>query len=285
MSKGVLIFANNNGAINYFEIAMLNASLISKHMKVPVSVVTDTGTDDYHRTIYGDLVDKLFDKIIHCDAEENQSRTFRNTQYWSVEAPWKNTTRPRAYDLSPYDETIMIDADYLIGSDELNLLWGGEEDYIISKNAKLLNGDDLNLSDKRLSPTGIDMYWATMVYWKKGKGAKILFDLVDHVREHYVEYQGIYNFPGKIYRNDYAFSIAIHILNGWTSHDNSIAPTILSSFDGDECIEIGDGFRMLVNDTEATYLYYPVGVRGINLHIMNKLSLCNLIPAYLEKLK
>src|SRR5690606_27214653 len=89
----------------------------------------------------------------------------------------------------------------------------------------------------RLDKMGIPMYWATMVYFQKTERAKLLFDLVAHIKEKYDYYQFVYEFPGKLFRNDYAFSIAVHMLNGFLENDefkNFPVDTILSSFDIDE---------------------------------------------------
>ena len=60
MSKGVLLFANNNSQVDYIKQACFLAKQIKKHLKVPVSLVTSDRkrvTDFYPY--------ELFDKIIY----------------------------------------------------------------------------------------------------------------------------------------------------------------------------------------------------------------------------
>ena len=44
MTKGVLIFAHNSTAVDYGMMAVIAGGLAKKHLKVPVSLVADTGT-------------------------------------------------------------------------------------------------------------------------------------------------------------------------------------------------------------------------------------------------
>ena len=44
MTNGILIFAHNNREVDYGLLAVISGGLAKKHLKVPVSLVADTGT-------------------------------------------------------------------------------------------------------------------------------------------------------------------------------------------------------------------------------------------------
>ena len=43
----------------------------------------------------------------------------------------------------------------------------------------------------------------------------MFFDLIKHIEENYIHYRNMYQFKTSVYRNDFAFSIAVHIMNGY----------------------------------------------------------------------
>ena len=64
--------------------------------------------------------------------------------------------------------------------------------------------------------------WATVMYYKKSRYAELIFAMWRHVQDNYIYYCGIYNIPNIPYRNDYALSIATHMLNGQIVHKKFI---------------------------------------------------------------
>ena len=61
MTKGVILFANNNDQIDYVRQAIFCAKQVQKYLKLPVSLVTDSAkhlTNNYPK-----LID-TFDKVI-----------------------------------------------------------------------------------------------------------------------------------------------------------------------------------------------------------------------------
>ena len=43
-----------------------------------------------------------------------------------------------------------------------------------------------------------------------------------HIQQHYAHYRNLYRIKYRNYRNDFAFAIALHQLNGFNSHKNFI---------------------------------------------------------------
>jgi hypothetical protein len=289
VSQGYLMFAHNNAQVDYGLMALCAATMIRANSRVKdVTLVADEGTISWLREQHGERVDTTFDQIIEVDGppETTQERTIYDTQYSPYRIPWHNEGRSSAYELSPYDETILLDCDYLLCSDVLDAAWGSDEPYRINRRAKNLLHEDPPAPEQRLETFGIPMYWATCVYFRKCPEAKSLFDLVDVVRENYDYYQFLYRFPGKLYRNDYAFSVALHVLSGWTENVATPLPVedILTCFDTDSLLEVPakNELTFLVQDREETWKYRVSRTKALSVHVMNKFSLIRQADRILE---
>lgn len=277
MSRGLLMFANDSPQLDYGTIALCNALMIKANMREPVALVTDVQTHASMLERHGSLVERAFDHVLLRDQGAAQSRTIRDSAETNQTISWRNNARQSAFELSPFDETVLLDADYLVLGDSLNLVWGSHQDFRINSRALTLEHKEPQPDEVRLEPFGIPMYWATCVYFKKNEGGKKLFDTVGHVRDNYAFYRFLYKFPGTLFRNDYAFSIAVHLLAGMveTSQYELPTPEIFSSFDSDELIDVPakNEFLFLVNDSSDRSRYRVNKVCGLNVHVMNKFSL------------
>lgn len=187
-SRGVLLFAENNERINYVKLAIIAANCVKNHMgrNTKVSLITTQYSIDGFKEDEQNEIRSLFDRIIITDYDESQQnnvRVYRDTRYHEVRAKFQNKARSSAYNLTPYDETILIDVDYFVLNNSLNSIWGCNEDFLINKSAKTLFHNNLQGQEFRLNPFGIRMYWATIIYFKKSKKAKLIFDLVEHIKD------------------------------------------------------------------------------------------------------
>lgn len=279
-TKGVIMFGVNNTSIDYIKLAIANAKLITRLMGVPVTLITDKeGSTSASIAESG-----VFDQVVIDDNKgPHNSRHYRDTAYHVVNDDFKNFSRPSAYDLSPYDETLLIDVDYIIQDSSLNACWGSVEDLMINKTALSLLHTPLLGDEFRLNTFGIRMYWATVVYFKKTDNVRTLFGMVNHIKEHWEFYKLIYNFPNTMYRNDYAFAIAIHTMNGFvesTEVKPLPVPYILTATDKDQLYKVlPDGMLMFVNDPVHDYKFSITKVSRANLHCMNKISLLRNLDA------
>lgn len=213
MSKGVLLFAFNNGKVDYYEMAIATAKRINRFLKLPVSVVTDQSTD---LTKY----DYQFDNVILQDADKS------NTKEREV---WINKGRFMAYDLSPYDETLLLDTDYLINSDTLLKPFELYDDFMCHKNTSYLMMQERE--QEEISQYSFNTLWATVIYFKKTDRVKQIFECLRMVQENYSHYASLYNFVGGMYRNDYGLTIALWIVNGHTENPNDYIPWNLVHLD------------------------------------------------------
>jgi hypothetical protein len=278
MSCGVLLHALNNEQIDYMLLALCNAFCIKRHLAVPVCLITNEGSLAWLRKSHGDLIERAFDQIIlHDDDRPVGQRRFNDTRSTGQTDRWQNTTRADSYMLTPFDETLLIDVDYLILDDSLNLVWGTPHEVMLNRDLELLDHGPVPPSERWLEETGIQLCWATCVYFRKSPLAAMLFDLIKHVRANYDFYSLVYGYPVDLYRNDYAFSIAVHMLSGFTNCDDIATlpyPKLFTSFDRDELIDVpaDDDLVFLLNRVEP-WRFTVTRTIGVSVHAMNKYAL------------
>jgi hypothetical protein len=296
MTRGIVLLGVNNSRVDYIQLAVMAAAFIKKNMPgTDICLITDDGSRHYHD---GKGKWKLGDYFTHLqyvpeEARElfDNKRPYRDTRYYHVDAHFRNETRSLVYDLSPFEETLLLDSDYLVCNDSLNAVWGSHEDVLMNRSATGLTHEKLTGPEEFLNPFGIPMYWATVMYFKKGPAAKMLFGLVNHIKENWDFYKLTYDFPGFLYRNDYAFSIAIHILNGLVEGDDWVSPlpetSILTALDTDQFYRISSpsDLSFFVNDRKDVWKFYVSRLKGLNVHCMNKLSLINNMDTIMGALK
>ena len=275
MSKGVLLFAQNNHSIDYIKQAVFCAKKIKKHMKVPVALATDNS--DYLKNTFP-YYSKYIDYIIDQEWYEcNQKRTYRDGTMSTRDLEWRNHNRATAYDITPFDETIVMDTDFIVGNNNLCNAFNSDQDFLIYRHITDLNMDrpDEHRFNK-ISDRSVDMYWATVFYFKKTESMKLFFDLVAHIKDEWNFYRLTYQIPNKTFRNDFAFSIAIHILNGFqrTNWPKVLPGRLWFTSDSDVLINLNDEQYTFLLDKKHWKGHYHVGsIKDVNIHVMNKFSL------------
>lgn len=295
MSRGVLMFGINNEHIQYTQLAIMASAFVKRNMPgAKTAIITDAESRDFQKNNSAYQLDSFFDHVIIAPKEKGSSfsnqRKYSDTRYYHVSAQFKNTTRSLAYELSPFDETLLIDSDVLVANNALSAVWGCQEDVLINHRATNLFSQPLDGQEDRLNPYGIKMSWATIIYFKKSPKAELLFNLVEHIKENWQFYKLTYHFPGGLYRNDYAFSIALHILNSFEESFDFAKPlpddTILTALDIDQFFKIisPTDFLFFVNDKRENWKFYACKTRGLNVHCMNKISLLNNMDQIMEAL-
>lgn len=286
------MFAHNNAEIDYFKIACANALMVKKNLNVPVTVVTDEGTLSWAQGSLGnEFVDGCFENIILVKKKHtyDNSRTYNDTSFSSKSLQFYNCNHWEAYDLTPYEETLFIDADYLIMSDALNNCWGSQDDVMINKHI-FDPGTSTNPYTRTIDDFGIKLYWATVIYFKKTEFSKFLFSIVRHIQENYIYYKELYYFSNGMFRNDYAFSIAIHMLNGFSETESVInelpIPGLLMAWDKHDIKEVnGLDDITLFCEKEEKGKYLLARLKRQDIHIMNKWAINRVSERLIELYK
>jgi len=271
MTQGVLLFASNNAQVDYVKQAVYCASRIKKYLNLPVSIVTENSS--YLASAYPE---NTFDKIIPVPkTSTDQQRRYFDGVYATKTLEWKNHSRSDCFDLTPYDETIVMDTDYIISNDKLLSAFDYNENFLIYKKYTDLAPNRNTSSLKVVSDRSIDMWWATVFYFKKNDETKFFFDLVKHIKDNWGFYRLTYQIANRNFRNDFAFSIAIHILNGYQNTDwpKSLPGNMYLTTDLDQLISIDNDTMTFLVDENETGKYLAVKTKGANVHVMNKFSL------------
>jgi hypothetical protein len=263
MNQGCCIFAFD-GDIDYGPQAVLAANLVKKHLNIPVSLITDTDTLEKIDTT-------IFDKIIITSVDDSKNARMLSGK----NIAFKNINRNKIYDLTPYDRTLLIDSDFLIFSNRLTNYLDSNYDFMMCETMKDLCPNRYG-SNFSFSPQSLHMLWATNIIFNKTPENKILFDLVDHIRENWIWYGTLYQFDTRRFRNDYAFTVACHIMGGFGAEKYYVAlPSPILFNDRDSLVKITNtGLTWVAGDQNIL-----VKTKDQDIHMMNKIELLEKIQA------
>ena len=276
MSKGAFLIARNNGHIDYVKQAVFLAKRIKKYLDIPVSVATDSV--EYLKTTFGD---EDFDCVIELEyTTESNMRYFFDGALSKKTASFKNNNRASVYDLTPYDETLLLDTDYIISNNLLKSVFTSNSDFLIYKKsndiAKVRDESEFN----KISDASVDFYWATVVFFRKTDINQTFFELVKHIEQEWNHYRRVYQITSSLFRNDFAFSIAIHIMNGFQTGEfaQQLPGSMLYTTDKDVLCRLDDD-KMIFLVEKKDYLgeYTALKTSGQTIHVMNKISLNRII--------
>ena len=216
MTTGALIFAFNNEHIDYVAMANWSAANIHRHLEIPVCLVTDKQPSGGHN----------FDCVVLVDHPTGSgTRHFADI---GEPVTWHNTNRTDAYTLSPWDRTLVLDADYVVATDHLKTILQSNQDFLCyrwaSDATNLQHFNDLNYFGHNRMP----MWWATVMMFQRSATAELIFDSMNMIRDNWLHYRRLYNNLVSNYRNDHAVTIALNIVNGHTLSIPSIPGSLVS---------------------------------------------------------
>lgn len=273
--KGIVFFARDNEQFSYAQMACIAAAMARKHLSGfdEICLLTDTST--YNKSKKD--IDSAFDRVIARDVEsQNNPRMFKDTLDVTNIGDFKNTDRNDIFELTPYEETLVIDADYLIMSNTLDQVWGSENDFMINYKYHDISGrGETNV--RYIDEYTIPMAWATVFYFRKTEYTDNIAFMIDHIKNNYEYYSRLYNCGGNLYRNDYAFSIALHILNGGVASKVPSLPIeyLNNSFDLDDIFRVNSAndIIMFCASKQNKYEHTLCRFKNMDLHIMNKFAI------------
>ena len=264
--KGVLIYAFNNETIDYFQQAQWCADRVIRHLGLPVTIVTNEqslqGRASQHsvRLIDAELGGS---RLLHPGQEKTPSR-------------WYNAARYRSYELSPYEQTLVLDSDYVVCSDVLLRLFESDVDITVMKHVYDVTGregfrDFRHIPDRKT----LHHYWATVLYFRRSQTAQDVFDMMDMIKHHYLHYANIYGFRATPFRNDYAVSIALNTVYGHVPDAVPEMPWKMANVYSDvDIVQIEDDiFDLGYMDSGRPR---RTRLAGQDFHFMNKTSLAKL---------
>ena len=272
-SKGAIFFAYNNEQLDYIKLACLSAASIKKHLDLPCTMITDQGSLNHSKE------SNIFDNVIVHEKNESTPniRNYFDTPYANYKAQFNNLNKHEVFKLSPYDQTILFDVDYLVNNNILNLAFNLDAPIQLYKNAQTLKNTepDHNL-DRRLNDVGIPLYWSTVIYFDKSPTSNMFFDVWAHVKENYDYYQSLYKFSEGVYRTDFAVSISMHLLKNFVEYTDDLFAELPSSpmkymaYKDDIASVDKNGIVFFANNYKEEWNNILTYSEGENLHMMNK---------------
>jgi len=255
LSKGIVIFAYVTGPIDYFHIADIAAGLAKRHLDLPVTLITNVARQP-----------KYADNVILTETPETRDyRTFGD-----LKTEWLNGNRASVYNLTPYDQTLMIDADYFIMNNQLMKLFDTDLEFACyDKVCDVTGNAAFEQAHLRLANTSIPMLWATVVYFTKGELSESVFKFMDTIRQNWDFYSSLYGFTSSLYRNDYALSIALQALTGFGIGNYATIPGKLFTANTNTFVfDVKPGYFVILSEYKGIDK-----IVGESVHIMNKANL------------
>lgn len=266
MKRGAILFAYNSPKYNYYTMAEHTAKRINHFLNLPVTLVTDNESLPKNS-------EYKFDNVIITEPDKN------NIRDWGV---WINKGRYQAYELSPYDETILLDTDYMVNSDKLLKTFDVSVDFCCHDTTTFLMHP--NAPQEVLSAYSYKTLWATVIAFKKTNRSKQIFECLEMVQKNFDHYANIHSFVAGVYRNDYALTLALRIANGHTISSGDIIPWNL--------LHVGKNTSVYKNsdsefNTEYTVMFDNwqrgkirkeyITIKDMDFHVMNKDNFLELI--------
>lgn len=198
MTRGALFFAYNTAETDYVRLAEFSARRVKKWLGIPSTLITDS-----------DIKSNCFENIIFAENNNSSMRYFED-RGCSIE--WRNFGRNSAFYLSPYDQTLLLDVDYIIDSDRLLSVMNSSYDFLCHDSAIDVTG--IKGNNKTFGRFNMPMSWATVIVFNKTHHSKSIFEIMKMVEENYEHYGNLYGFSPSPFRNDYALSIALSVVSG-----------------------------------------------------------------------
>jgi hypothetical protein len=263
MRTGALIFAFNNQQIDYVSMAAWSAERIHRHLGIPVCVVTDA-------EIPADT--NVFDHVVQLESSDTQLRHFSDFQ---TQAVWHNSSRVTAYDLSPWDQTLVLDADYVVASNQLAMLFKNHNEFMSHKTAIEVSGNYSFEDNNRFGQVKFPMLWATVMLFKKNTTSKLIFDSMKMIKQNWDHYRNVYKVTEKTYRNDFALSIASNLVQGHTLWSTDIPWKLITVTPDSQLTQCDqDQFRVDYKDSQGRARWITLSQ---DFHAMGKQSLERII--------
>lgn len=266
MKRGIVLFAFNSTKFNYYKMAEYAGNRIQHFLNLPVTLITNEESLPKYKKYN-------FDNVITIDPDKNNRRD------WGI---WINKDRYKVFELSPYDETLLLDVDYMVNSNKLLKIFDFYQDFMCHNKTSFLMQPDL--PQEILSAYSHQTLWATVVAFKKTKRTKQIFECLEMIQRNFDHYANIHHFLSATYRNDYGLTLALNIANGHLQQKTDFIPWNL--------LHVGKKTPIYKNnpdplDTEFTILcdYWQrnkvrkdyITIKNLDFHVMDKENFMSMI--------
>ena len=265
MTTGVLIFAYNNELVDYLAMANWAAKNIRRHLNLPIAVVTDQPCPSKYR----------FEQVIIAQPTSSFLRKFADQE---ENVTWYNGNRVDAYLLSPWAHTLVLDADYVVASNDLLKILSIDKNFVAHKTAyDVVNKDNFNELNN-FGRHNMPMWWATVMMFRRSTEAKLIFETMTMIRDNWDHYKALYGITKSTYRNDFALSIAMNIVDGHTLSTPSIPWPLMSLTSLSRITQLEpDTYRIDYENSDTEGKPKWILLKNQDFHAMGKKSLGDIV--------
>jgi hypothetical protein len=216
------------------------------------------------------------DRVIEAVPESGGTRWFED--YQSV-VTWHNAGRVDAYSLSPWDRTLVLDADYVVASSALKSILEYDTDFMCYKTAMNLATAQPLVGLNVFGRHNLPMYWATVMMFRKSNAAQYIFDCMTMIRHNWQHYRDLYGIDKATYRNDFALTIALGIVNGHTEQVDVMPWPLLTVMPDTELTQVEtDHYKVTFKDSENRVR--ALSWSSTDFHAMGKRHLGEIVASH-----
>jgi hypothetical protein len=261
MTTGALIFAYNNEQTDYVAMAAWTAQNIRRHLGIPVALVTDRPTD------------LKFDQVIIQASSSDNGRYFSDYQ---ANVIWHNQTRTNAYELTPWNQTLVLDADYVVASNQLQTVLDSPKEFLAHRWAYDITGLNDFTGLNSFGATHMPMWWATVMMFRRSEHSQLIFETMTMIRDNWTHYRNIYKNSNGTYRNDHALSIALGVVDGHTLDHDGIPWNLASLTPDHKLTQLApDHYRVDFVNSDLKPRW--IELQGQDFHAMGKKTLGDIV--------
>lgn len=258
MTVGAMIFAMGKDNFDYLGMAAWSAQRIRRYLDIPVCVVTDQDPEPH-----------TFDEVVRVARQETHTtRWFDDIKQVRT---WNNHDRVLAWELSPWRRTLLLDADYVVSSSDLMPLLESSVNWACHERAMDAATGELLEDQSAFGRYRFPMSWATVMLFDRDSYSQEVFYMMKMIHNNWLHYRDIYQITNAMYRNDYALSIALNVVQGHGAGRTTIPWPLLTASPLAKITPVEAGWRLdqVMPDGRSRWNV----VRDQDLHVMGKQQL------------
>lgn len=250
---GFLLYNIPTPTLDYTKIAQICVRHLKYHMpNIPVAVC-------------GEPVDGA-DIHIPIDQVKTNQRTYVHKSQTHNET-WYNLTRDRSLEVTPFERTVLLDSDYIVQTNQLELLFKSDSPIMMYDTIYNIKEDLIEV--EYLGDTRIPLKWATVLAFDHSDISRQLFALWQKVLTNYKYYELLYRWraDGTVW-NDKAITIAHQQLTGYHANSKQYIIPWHHPFASFSCDVEHIGLdKIILRDQKSSFQVFT------DVHILNKQEL------------
>lgn len=198
-------YTDDNELIDYLRLASIAAERVKYFLGLQTYLITDDINAAKEYTIFAGHIEST-------KAIVNKRNVIAGDSM--IQYVWKNDARIDAFNLTKglANKVIMIDADYMIASDQLAVCLKNDSPFWMFSDVRDITGSGI-YTNNYFPSNDIHQRWATAMCWDHSIEAEVIFETAKMVRDNYEFYALMLDMPRSSFRNDVAFSVAAHLHN------------------------------------------------------------------------